>query len=301
MLFCGGEGVSRQTSAWLMLHHGKTARHWLRDLLFASSRLHHAPVSKHSKNKQKTIIGLQRIVGHEAVVTLEPDPRHKTRQQQLQKKCLSLLESNSSQSEAALCCAALAQSGTDAMEPLIPRPVPGHQRLDARQSPLSASQHAQKTIYIFFKKKPPYIFSNTINIFKNLPTFFAESQVCRQCKGKEMELLKEVCGLNGRSRAVTNAVDQSLPCHEPATRLCLSDLQDCGSCWAFRHIGHCHRQLVVNSPSTAAVRVFSVSMISSNFLGPPPFDALRHHLPYRKCLLCFISGFELILVLGHFQ
>ena len=51
---------------------------------------------------------------------------------------------NISQSETALCNAVLAQSGTDAMVPLVPWPVPGHQRLDARQSPLGASQHAKK-------------------------------------------------------------------------------------------------------------------------------------------------------------
>ena len=51
---------------------------------------------------------------------------------------------NISQSETALCSALLAQSGTDAMVPLVPWPVPGHQRLDARQSPLGASQHVKK-------------------------------------------------------------------------------------------------------------------------------------------------------------
>ena len=65
------------------------------------------------------------------------------------KKCLSLLEINSSQRDTALCSAMLAQSGTHAMVPLIPWLVPGHQRLDARQSPLGASQHAKK---LFFKK-----------------------------------------------------------------------------------------------------------------------------------------------------
>ena len=53
---------------------------------------------------------------------------------------------NISQSETALCTAVLAQSGTDAMVPLVPWPVPGHQRLDARQSPLGASQHAKKKV-----------------------------------------------------------------------------------------------------------------------------------------------------------
>ena len=61
------------------------------------------------------------------------------------KKCLSFLEINSSQRDAALCSAAVAQSGTDVMVSLIPWPVPEHQRLDARQGPLGASQHAKKT------------------------------------------------------------------------------------------------------------------------------------------------------------
>ena len=54
------------------------------------------------------------------------------------------LEKNSSQSETALCSAVVAQSGTDTMVSMIPWPVPGHQRLDACQSPLGASQHAKK-------------------------------------------------------------------------------------------------------------------------------------------------------------
>ena len=64
-----------------------------------------------------------------------------TFQSQLRKKCGSLLEINCSQGETALCCAVLALSGTDTLVSLIPRPVPGHQRLDDRRSPLGASQH----------------------------------------------------------------------------------------------------------------------------------------------------------------
>ena len=45
---------------------------------------------------------------------------HTSRIQQQQKKCLSLLELNSSQRDSALCNAVLAQSGTDVMAPLIP-------------------------------------------------------------------------------------------------------------------------------------------------------------------------------------
>ena len=67
-----------------------------------------------------------------------------------------------------------AVQGTDAMVPLEPWPVPGHQRLDARQSPLGASQHAKKKTF-FFKKQKRFIFSNTINNIKNLPTFLATS------------------------------------------------------------------------------------------------------------------------------
>ena len=65
-------------------------------------------------------------------------------QSQLRKKCRSLLEINCSQGETALCCAVLALSGTDTLVSLIPRPVPGHQWLDDRRSPLGASQHKKK-------------------------------------------------------------------------------------------------------------------------------------------------------------
>ena len=88
------------------------------------------------------------------------------------KKCLSLLEINSSQRDAALCSAALAQSGTDVMVSLIPRPVPEHQRLDARQSPLGASQHA---IFFFKKKKNTLHISQCHEHHKKLPTFLATS------------------------------------------------------------------------------------------------------------------------------
>ena len=67
-----------------------------------------------------------------------------TFQSQLRKKCRSLLEINCSQGETALCCAVLALSGTDTLVSLIPKPAPGHQRLDDRRSPLSASQHKKK-------------------------------------------------------------------------------------------------------------------------------------------------------------
>ena len=105
---------------------------------------------------------------------------HTNRIQQLQKKCLSLWEVNSSQRDTALCSTVLAQSGTDAMVPLIPWPVPGHQRLDAYQSPLGAMQHAKTTlkttlhryiyIYIYI-----HIYMYSQYLKKKLPTFFAKS------------------------------------------------------------------------------------------------------------------------------
>ena len=67
-----------------------------------------------------------------------------TFQSQLRKKYRSLLEINCSQGETALCCAVLALSGTDTLVSLIPRPVPGQQRLDDRRSPLGTSQHKKK-------------------------------------------------------------------------------------------------------------------------------------------------------------
>ena len=67
-----------------------------------------------------------------------------SRVSQLQKKCLSHLEINSSQSETALCSAVLAQSGTDAKVPLDHGQYLGTSGWTARQSPLGASQHARK-------------------------------------------------------------------------------------------------------------------------------------------------------------
>ena len=64
-----------------------------------------------------------------SVLVLRPDKTrqevhgkqgHMSRIQRLQKKCLSLLEINSSQRDAAICSAALAQSGTDVMVSLMP-------------------------------------------------------------------------------------------------------------------------------------------------------------------------------------
>ena len=54
-----------------------------------------------------------------------------SRSQQLQKSTCRFRRVNISQSETALCSAVLDQSGTDAMVPLVPWPVPGHQRSDS--------------------------------------------------------------------------------------------------------------------------------------------------------------------------
>ena len=68
-----------------------------------------------------------------------------SRVSQLQKKCLSHLEIDSSQSETALCSAVLlAQSGTDAIVPLDHGQYLGTSGWTACQSPLGASQHARK-------------------------------------------------------------------------------------------------------------------------------------------------------------
>ena len=56
------------------------------------------------------------------------------------------------------------------------------------------------------------------------------------------------------------AVNKRLPCHEPTTWLHLSDLQNCGPCYTFRHIGQCHRQLIVQFN---VLVVFSVTAIGS--------------------------------------
>ena len=81
------------------------------------------------------------------------------------KKCLSLLERNSSQRDTALCSAVLAQSGTYAMVPLIPWPAVGRPSESA-----GASQHAKKL------HKNTLDFYNTFKKTKNIPTFFVESQ-----------------------------------------------------------------------------------------------------------------------------
>ena len=51
-----------------------------------------------------------------------------------------------------------------------PGPVPGHQRLDARQSPLGASQHAKKVL----KKKK--IADRILNVVCTLKSFTPESR-----------------------------------------------------------------------------------------------------------------------------
>ena len=60
--------------------------------------------------------------------------------EELLKSALRLRRSNAHSARTALCGAVLALSGTGAMVSVIPRPVPWHQRLDNRRSPLGASQ-----------------------------------------------------------------------------------------------------------------------------------------------------------------
>ena len=50
LLIVKGKALLRQTSAWQMLHHGRAAQHWKRVLVFVSTRIHDAPVSKHKQN-----------------------------------------------------------------------------------------------------------------------------------------------------------------------------------------------------------------------------------------------------------
>ena len=77
------------------------------------------------------------------------------------KSALRLRRSNAHSARTALCGAVLALGGTGTMVSVIPRPVPWHQRLDNRRSPLGASQPKQT------KKKPSFASTNI--------TFFAES------------------------------------------------------------------------------------------------------------------------------
>ena len=56
--------------------------------------------------------------------------------EELLKSALRLRRSNAHSARTALCGAVLASSGTGTMVSVIPRPVPRHQRLDARRSPL---------------------------------------------------------------------------------------------------------------------------------------------------------------------
>ena len=66
--------------------------------------------------------------------------------EELLKSALRLRRSNARSARTALGGAMLALSGTGAMVSVIPRPVPWHQRLDNRRSPLGASQPKKKTI-----------------------------------------------------------------------------------------------------------------------------------------------------------
>ena len=62
--------------------------------------------------------------------TTPQEAGHLSHVPRLQKVPIAFWRVNISQSETALCSAVLAQSGTGAMVPLVPWPVPGHQRLD---------------------------------------------------------------------------------------------------------------------------------------------------------------------------
>ena len=84
----------------------------------------------------------------------EQSPRHRhfsnesrsleSQYEELLKSALRLRRSNAHSARTAPCGAVLALSGTDTLVSLIPRPVPGHQRLDDRRSPLGASHHKKK-------------------------------------------------------------------------------------------------------------------------------------------------------------
>ena len=69
--------------------------------------------------------------------------------EELLQSALRLPRSNAHSARTALCGAVLALSGTGAIVSVIPRPVPWHQRLDNRRSPLIASQpKKQKKTFI---------------------------------------------------------------------------------------------------------------------------------------------------------
>ena len=85
---------------------------------------------RHSRDDDRQTDTTPRKAGHPSRISIATT-----------KKC------NCSQGETALCCAVLALSGTDTLVSLIPRPVPGHQRLDDRRSPLGAS-HMEGGVHI---------------------------------------------------------------------------------------------------------------------------------------------------------
>ena len=143
----GQGGESLQATKRPRLRMVRTESHWSdEEMRWATSRL-----MSQDKTRQQ----------------LRSESRQLSSQSITTKKCPSLEVVNISQSETALRSAVLAQSGTDAMVPSAPWPVPGHQRLDSRQSPLGASQHARKnTLHIYI-----YIYSQYHkNTSKNHPT-----------------------------------------------------------------------------------------------------------------------------------
>ena len=87
------------------------------------------------------------------------------------------MEINSSQRDTALCSAALAQSGTESMVPLIPWP--------STWAP--AAGRPSESARCLAARKQNYIFLNTLHVYsrvpskyhwQNLPTFLVESQYC---------------------------------------------------------------------------------------------------------------------------
>ena len=70
-------------------------------------------------------------------------------------------------------------------------------------------------------------------------------------------------------------INQRLPCHESVTWLHLSDLQNCGPCCTFRHIGQCHCQLIVQFNMLV---VSSVTTISPRLGRPERLPLVRHSI-----------------------
>ena len=106
--------------------------------------------------------------------------------EELLKSALRLWRSNAHSARTALCSAVLALSGTGTMVSVIPRPVPRHQRLDTRRSPLRASQPKKiinkkpslASTYISspFLLSPSTIVRRGVIQMQSLKKYFAESR-----------------------------------------------------------------------------------------------------------------------------